>query len=288
MIRHWYRVCSSNRRGELVHRQLLLAVAVGVCYAAAVSTPDVPEIMRRSVENVQEDWSQAPKYSFVERDVEAKKNAQPTIRSYEVVMIDGSPYRRLIAVDDKPISAGEQAEEERKLHEEVQRRQHESDRERSKRVEKYLRQRHQDHAMFSALVNAFDFQMMGQETVDGHDCWLLDATPKPGYQPTSRETKVLAGMRGQLWVDKSSDQWVKVEAQVVKPVSLFGFLARVGAGTRFMLEQQPVSGNLWLPKRFSMRVNASALGFINEDSMDDETYRDYRPMSQTSAALETH
>jgi hypothetical protein len=66
----------------------------------------------------------------------------------------------------------------------------------------------------------------------------------------------------------------------------FAFLARVGPGTRFLLEQEPVAGDLWLPKHFSMHVNASALGFINEDSVDDETYRDYRPMPQTSAALQ--
>jgi len=53
----------------------------------------------------------------------------------------------------------------------------------------------------------------------------------------------------------------------------------VGPGTRFELEQEPVAGNLWMPKHFAMRVNASAFGFINENSSDDETYTDYRPMS---------
>ncbi|HYL36600.1 MAG TPA: hypothetical protein VEV17_11865 [Bryobacteraceae bacterium] len=269
-------------------RLLLLALSAAAAYAAAVTAPNMPEIIRRSVENVQADWSQAPKYSFVERDVESKRRSKPAIRSYEEIMIDGSPYRRLIAVDDEPISPGEQAEEERKLRTEIQKRQNESDRERSKRVERYLRERHQDHAMLDALANAFDFQAAGHEIVDGHDCWVFDATPKPGYKPANRETKVLIGMKGRLWVDKSSDQWVKVEAEVIKPVSLFGFVARIGPGTRFLLEQAPVAGNLWLPKHFSMRVNASVLGFINEDSVDDETYRDYQPMSRTSAELQTH
>jgi hypothetical protein len=57
-------------------------------------------------------------------------------------------------------------------------------------------------------------------------------------------------------------------------------MAKVGPGTRFELEQAPVGGKVWMPKHFSVRVNASALGFINEDSTDDETYSDYRLMSQ--------
>src|SRR5689334_13533929 len=122
------------------------------------------------------------------------------------------------------------------------------------------------------MEDALDFQLAGEETVHGYDCCVLDATPKRGYQSNDRETKVLTGMRGRLWVDKNQYQWVKVKAEVIKPVSLFGFFAKVGPGTRFQLEQAPVTNNLWLPSHFSMRVNASAFGFINENSSDDETY----------------
>jgi hypothetical protein len=96
---------------------------------------------------------------------------------------------------------------------------------------------------------------------------------------------VLAGMRGKLWVDKSQYQWVRVQAEVFKAVNLFGFVAKVGPGTRILLEQEPVADNLWLPKRFSVHVSASALGFFDESSVDDETYRDYKPLPKTSAEL---
>jgi hypothetical protein len=104
----------------------------------------------------------------------------------------------------------------------------------------------------------------------------------------SRETKVLKGMRGRLWIDEASGQWVKVQAQVIQPVSLFGFFAKVHPGTRFLLEQEPVAHHLWLPKHFVTHVSASALGFFNEDSTDDETYSKYEPMSQTLSQLVTH
>jgi hypothetical protein len=71
-------------------------------------------------------------------------------------------------------------------------------------------------------------------------------------------------------------QWVKVQAEVVRPVTMF-VVAKVGPGTRFELEQQPINGSIWLPKHFAENVKASALGFLDESSTDDESYSDYRP-----------
>jgi hypothetical protein len=242
-------------------------------------------IVRKSLDAIQANWEQSAGYSHVERDFQSKKEGEPTIKTYEVLMIEGSPYRRLIALDDKPLSVGDQAEEDRKMMAEIEKRQHESAHEEKKRKAKYLRDRQREQDMIREMINAFEFRLAGEETVDGHDCWVLDTSPKPGYAPPDREARVLLGMTGRLWIDKIQNQWVKAKAEVVKPVSFYGFLAKVGPGTHFLLEQEQVANNLWLPKHFSMQVNALALGFINEDSRDDETYRDYKPMSQSLAEL---
>jgi hypothetical protein len=62
---------------------------------------------------------------------------------------------------------------------------------------------------------------------------------EPGNLGTNREDKVPGGMTGHLWIDQRDSQWVRVEAEVVRPVSFFGFFAKVGKGTRFLLEQEP-------------------------------------------------
>lgn len=261
-------------------------LALALSWAAFASESDPQEIIKRSVAANQADWKEAPNYSYVERDVESKHDAGSTIKTYEILMIDGSPYHKVIAINDRPLSGEEQAVEEQKLQQAIQKRQHESDRERSRRMSKYMKERNQDHAMMNEMVEAFTYTLAGEEKLDGFDVWVLDATPKPGYQPKNHEAKVLTGMRGKLWVDKATYQWVKVDAQVVKPVSFFGFFAKVGPGTRFVLEQEPVSNSLWLPKHFSMKVNASAMGFINENSSEDDTYRNYRPMPKSVAQLQ--
>jgi len=269
-------------------RVTLFLLAAGTAFAASVPGSDVQQLVQRSTAEISADWKQAPNYSFVERDVETKRGEKLSAKTYEVIMIDGSPYNRLIAVDNQPLSPGEKANEERKLRAEIRRRERESADARARRIAKYTKERRQNAALLNAMVDAFQFRLMGSETVDNHDCWILEATPKPGYQPTSRETKVLAGMRGRMWIDKTSGQWVRVQAEVFEAVSFYGFFAKVRPGTKFLLEQEPVAGNLWLPKHFRTQVSASVLGFFNEDSTQDETYSNYRPMAQVLSQLGTH
>ena len=271
-------------------RTFLIAVAASLTALAAPNPQEVPnpqEIVRNSVQVIQSDWAQAPRYSYFERDVESKHHSPLTAKTYKVLMIDGSPYNLVTAVNDQPLSPDAQATERRKLQKEIEKRQHESERDREKRMAKYNKERDRDHEMMKLMVDAFQFHISGEAFVDGHPCWVLDAEPMPAYQATSREGRILKGMQGRLWIDKSTNQWVKVHAEVIKPVSFFGFLAKVGPGTEFELQQAPVADGVWLPTLFNVRVNASAFGFFNEDSVENETYRDYQPMPGASALLQS-
>jgi hypothetical protein len=271
---------------QIFMRKVFLLIAMaGLTWTAAMPESNVTEIIQRSAQEIIADWNQAPDYSFVERDVESRHGSRASVKTYEVLQIDGSPYERLMAVGDRSLPAAEQAEEDRKLRNEIQKRQLESQQEHTKRVEKYLKERRQDRAMLNGMVEVFDFRLVGEETMEGRDCWVFDANPKPDYQPPNRELKVLAGMRGRLWIDQPTGQWVRVEAKVFQTVSLYGFVAKVRPGTRFLFEQEPVAGSLWLPKHFSTQVSASVFGFINEDSTDDESYSNYTPMPETLSRL---
>lgn len=272
-------------RGVTVNRlvRLLLAMA-GWAAGGVVTQPDALEIVQKSVATVEANWSKAPAYSYIERDAKSKHDSDASTRSYEVLTIEGTPYHRLVAVDDRPLGAGEQAQEDRKMQAETERRQRESERERNKRITKYQKDRTRDLAVIHEMSNAFQFHLAGEETIDGHECWVLDVSPKPGYDPKDREGRVLTGMAGRLWIDKHERQWVRARAEVIKPVSFYGFVAKVEPGTHFLLEQQPVAKDLWLPAHFSVQVNASAFGFFNEDSKEDETYRDYKPMPTLQAS----
>jgi hypothetical protein len=239
--------------------------------------PNPKDIVARSVANTQADWRVAPQYDFTERDATTPDGRNTS--KYRVMMIDGSPYDELIAENGEPLPKPEAAAEARKLRRETARRQHETPYQRRKRVAEYDRERRQDNALLKTMIDGFNYRLAGEATIDGRRCYVLKGTPKPGFQPTSRETEVLKGMRGTMWIDEQQYQWAKVEAEVFRPVTFGLFIARVRPGTEFTLEQRPVGGNLWLPSHFSMRVKATVLHFWAHNSFDDETYRDYHKAS---------
>jgi hypothetical protein len=242
--------------------------------AAGMENPNVTEIVQRSVENTNADWAVAPQYSFTERDI-ITRNGRQTVKTYQVVMLSGSPYNKLLSSDGHKLSPDQAAAEESKLQHEIVRRQKETPGARQKRLEEYQNERRQDHALMQEMVKGFSFKLLRQEAMNGRRCFVLGATPRPGYEPTSRDTKVLKGMRGTMWVDTKQYRWVKVYAEVFRPVEFGLFIARVQPGTEFTLEEMPVEGNVWLPSHFSTRVRAKILLFSRQ-SLDDETYSNYR------------
>jgi hypothetical protein len=233
---------------------------------------DVQNIIQKSVEANARDFEADPHFNYKERDKVG--NASKT---FQIYMIAGSPYQRLIALNGRPLSAEQKAEEEGKERQARQTRQAESPEDRRKRIAKYEKERRRDHALMEQLTEAFDFRMIGQHKLKGFNVYVLKATPKPDYRPRSMETQVLKGMQGEMWIDQKTYQWVRVTAQVITPVSIEGFLARVEPGTRFELEKMPVEeGSIWLTSHFAMRSSARVLFMFNRSSQEDDTFWDYQ------------
>jgi hypothetical protein len=251
---------------------LVLVLTAASAWAAA---PEAADLVRRSVENNERNWKAAPAYTYTESDV-ITKSGKTSRRKYRVLMIDGSPYNELIAENNEPLTGARAAAEQKKLEQETARRKAESPAARARRVAQYQRERRQDHALMAEMVKAFDFKIASRERVNGRDCWVLDATPRPGYRPINRDTRVLTGMRGRMWVDAQEYQWVKVHAEVFRPVAFGLFIAHVQPGTEFTLEETPVGSGIWMPSRLITKVRATALVFWSQNSVDDETYTDYR------------
>jgi hypothetical protein len=232
---------------------------------------DANTIIQRSVQVVRWDWQVAPRFNYIERDV-----VDHGTRTYQVTMILGSPYQRLIAINQKPLAASDREKEQQKLNQVIAGRRKESKAQRERRVAAYEKQRERDGRLLEELSKAFIFRVAGEETVSNHLAYVLLATPKPDYRPADKETKVLTGMRGKLWIDKATFQWVKVEAEVIHPVSIEGFLARVEPGTRFELDRAPVAEYIWLPTHFSVRSKARILSIIGYQTYTDESYSGYQ------------
>lgn len=247
----------------------VLFAACGVLTAA----PDAKEILKRSVAVNDADFKALPNYTHLETDTNSKGGSKTS----RVVMLAGSPYYELIAINGEPLSAAERAKEEAKFRQESAKRRRESKEARDDRIAKYRDERQHEHLLMNEMARAFNFRLEGEAMIDGHKAYVLQATPKPGYRPINEKARVLTGMKGTLWIDSAQYHWVKVEAEVIHPVNFGLFIAKVRMGTRFELEQAPVETNVWEPKHFVQVVKAKILGIKSYDTREEETYTQYQP-----------
>lgn len=243
----------------------------------AMGQEDADAIIQHSVEANKRDWDAAPQFDCLERD-----RVSSGTKTYEDTMILGSPYQRLVAVNGKPLAPAQAAAEKQKLENTTSERKKESPRQRSARIARYEKERRRNHLLMEQMTKAFAFKVVDETNLHGHEVYVLQATPRPGYRPPNMETEALTGMEGKMWIDKGSFQWVKVEAQVTHPVSIAGFLAQVEPGTHFELEKEPVTPEIWLPSHFSMRARSRILFLIPHRGQEDDTYFNYHKGSTKS------
>ncbi len=260
---------------------LVIGIALSTAWALqGLSPPIDPDraklLVQRSTEVTDRNWGTQAEYDFSEIDVQRDGST----RTFEELMILGTRYGQLVAIDGKPLSTEQAQDERRKLALAIAQRRAESEADRKKRVEKEQRAMTRDHALLDQIALGFEFSYMGEEQLDGRDVYVVRATPKPGYRPPNKETEVLKGMQGQLWIDKETLNWVRVEAEVMRPVWIAGFLARVEPGTRFDVEMMPISGSFWMPKHYAMKARAKIFLLFTHQEQDDETYFAYHPAAQ--------
>lgn len=256
------------------HQHLIFLLCSATFQNTSCHAAEVAEIVRGATVALRSDWAAAPDYAFLQRD-EFQRNGKPASKTHRVVMIAGSDYYMPIAIDDQPLSPDQQRSELQKLKNEFQRRNNEDAQAQQRRVENYRKQREQNGALVVEFPNAFSFELVREEAINSHMAYVLAATPRKRSGPASRAAKVLAGMRGEMWVDGETIHVVRAESKVIAPVSIFGIFARVLPGTHMELEMEPVTDSIWLVSRFSMTLEVSKFWF-HSTQVTNSTYSNYR------------
>ncbi|HEX4164495.1 MAG TPA: hypothetical protein VHZ55_03395 [Bryobacteraceae bacterium] len=278
---------------KAVSASLLILLSGTGAFAASGKSAEAPvtpaAIIRQAVAVNNRDWQAQLDFAYDERDIKSKLDSSGQVQSrqsktYRMLMIDGSPYQRLLEVNGEPISRTQCQAESEKLKNEVVRRRYESATQRRSRIADFESTRAEEHLLMQQMAAAFNFRLLDEEQVDGTPCYRLAATANPDYRPPVEKARVLLGMRGQMWVDKQHFHWVKVKAEVTQPVSFGFFIAHVKPGTQFELDQMPV-GEYWLPKYFIEKVNANVLGLYGYRSQEESLYSDYQSQSKPFSDL---
>ena len=265
--------------------------AQAVSPAQAVPPPqDVKEIVRRALDVDQSGFRLARNYTFqrrVELKVLDKKGAvkKHLTNTYDVTILYDQPYSRRIQKNDKPLTGEEEGREQEKLDRFVAERQNESASEHQKRLAKQEKERQEERAFVRDIENAYDFQIVAEEQVDGHDAYVVDATPRADFHPTQPHADILSKLRGKIWISKKDYGCIKLQAETLDTISWGLFVLRIHKGTEFRLEQARVNDEIWLPRRMSFNASAR-IGLFANDAFDwESTFSDYKKFTSDTRIL---
>ena len=265
-------------------------LTAGLVFSALLLAAEDPaEIVRRSVQADQSTLEKAKDYSFqytrIERDLDASGKVKSTeTRTYDVLILYGREFRKLVARDGAPLSEADRRKEDEKLQKALDERRNESGKDRAKRQAKAEEEEREFRRVASEIPDACTLTLLGEEQVGGRPAYVIKADPRPGYKPKvgGPSAKLLTKMRGKLWIDKGDYHWAKLETEAIDTISFGMGLARIGPGTRLEIEQMRVNEEIWAPSQIRIRLDAR-LALVKKFRKELEvTYRDYRKFQTDS------
>ena len=261
---------------------LLLVVA-----NAAVDSPDVNDLVRKAIDREVRHRRQLANYTWqeriVERDDDVKKKVQTKV--YEHFNIDGTSYRKLLEKDGKALTATEARKEQEKMDKEMARRRNESESQRKKRIEAERKELDEAIKFREEVMKAFTFRIEGEEKVNGYNAWRIAGDPRTDFVAKSREGKVLSKIRGRIWVEKVSNEWLKFDVVTLEKITFGGFIATIAPGATIAAQQMRVNEELWHPEWMRVRLNARAL-WKKLNAEIEQTYQGFRKFQAESRILE--
>jgi len=253
---------------------------------------DAREIVRRSVQLMDRNLAIARNYTFLERSETRELDSDAHVKTrkimlYDVTMLEGSPYRRLVGKDDRPLSPEDEGNEQKKLADSIAQRRKETPAARARRIADWEKRRQREREPLDEVPDAFDFRISGEAQIDGRDAWIIEGTPRPNYHGRSALSRLFPKFRGKLWIDKADYQWVKTEAEVTDNISWGLFVARLSKGARLVVQMTRVNDEVWLPKQIEAKVSAR-LALVKKYRIESDTsfsnYRKFQVESRVVAA----
>jgi hypothetical protein len=272
----------------------LLIAAPGAVPANDIPARPLPEarpFLEAVRDKLKSDQTLLSEYTFLEEHVQTKLDAKGAVKStkretYEVYPSSnpGRIYRRLVAVDGKPIDPKDLAEADRKQEERTERRRLARENETPEQQER-RRQRHADNlrkekAIVEELFEMDDIRVVGREMLNGRSTVVVTFRPRAGFKPQTKGGKVLQKIAGQAWIDEEDQELVRIDAELLDGLGVGpGGVFRLQKGAHAFFERRRVNGEIWLPAEARFTGAAKVLLFVLGRMEARSSYSDYRKVS---------
>jgi hypothetical protein len=92
------------------------------------------------------------------------------------------------------------------------------------------------------------------------ECYHLTFKPNPSWNPPDLESRIMRGMAGEGWIEKSQERLTRLDAHLIADVDFgWGFIGHLDKGGTIYLEQTETTPNDWELTRMNLNLTGKAL-----------------------------
>ncbi len=253
--------------------------------------PATHEFIRKMRGAIRFDDDLQQAYTYLERRRDVKitglgKVSVGPMRTFEVYPSNqpGRTYKRLVAVDGKPLPPADLArrdeEHRRNVLAEYERDKAETPAARNARLAKEAQERRERDAIVNDAFAVFEATVIGRDTIDGQGVVVLWIRPRQNVSPRTREGGYMTKFAGKLWVVEADGQIVKLDLTAFDDISVgYGVVGRVHEGARLEFARRRVNNEAWLPAWSHITAKGRTLMFRPFDFDVRTDYTDYKKWS---------
>lgn len=250
--------------------------------------PDVQQLVRDVRAGLRTDEALLRQYTFRERrrDVDITRLGKVQFgpwREFEVYPseVPGETYKRLVAVDGKPLPEAELVRRDEAHRKNVlgklEQIRVETPQQRQKRLARLARERQEEQHVIDDVFAVYDIRLIGREMLEGRPTLVVSLTPRTQVRTRSEAGKFLKKVRGRAWVDEADRQVVRAELEAVQDITFgFGLLARMHKGSTLMFRRTLVNREIWLPAEAQYRIVGKTLVFRKFALESTTRFSDYK------------
>ena len=253
---------------RLIHRPmtLILTIVLLGVPARSQSVPNRPvssnDLVRRVVSNELTFQDDHTNWMYrLEKEQHGKKEVE------EIVETKDGSVSRLLSINDLPLTAKQQMEEDERERELMTNRSAQQKLRRSLDAETL-----QGRRLFKLLPDAFVFSYAGG---DGN-LVKLSFKPNPSFHAPSQETRVFHDMEGEMWIDCKQERLAGFDGRLTQAVKFgFGLLGYLDKGGHFEVRQAEVVPGHWDMTTLSLEMTGRALLFASIGVQKKENHQDF-------------
>ena len=258
-------------------------LTIAASSAPAQPPPDLDALARRVRDVIRTEYAGPVRFNYIEegRDVDVSMLGRVSVGPMQRFEIrqepPGEAWRRLVAVDGKPLDSAELARLDAEHRKKVERLRSETPRQRAARLKEEADDRRERDEIVDDAERVFAFSYVGRELIDGQPVVVVNLTPRPNARVTTSDGQRMKQFAGRMWLSDGDYHIARVRLHAVDSVSVgWGVVARVEPGSGFDFVRQKVAGS-WVASELTIEGSGHTLLFRKFQIKTVTTYSDHHP-----------